>query len=102
MKTENGRGLYLPITKAGNIGVSPTAVNANAGRWPLASYPDVSFAKARERHGKTRIQLDDGVDPGLAKQAAKQAGEDSFEAVAREWFAKHSEQNAMPAKSFNG
>lgn len=56
-------------------------------------YPEVSLKEARERRDEARRLLAQGVDPAAAKQAAKLArtiaSENSFEAVAREWFAKH-------------
>lgn len=56
----------------------------------LGVYPDISLKKARDRHDEARRQLKDGVDPGAKRQADKVALADSFEVVAREWFAKFS------------
>jgi hypothetical protein len=57
-------------------------------------YPDVSLAEARDRREQARRQITNGVDPGILKQTSKRAAniaqENSFEAVAREWYAKHS------------
>ncbi|OIQ73110.1 integrase [mine drainage metagenome] len=53
----------------------------------LGVYPAVSLLKARQRRDKARELLADGIDPGAAKQEAKQAQATSlvntFEAVAR-------------------
>jgi integrase len=56
----------------------------------LGSYPEVTTARAVEKRGEARRQLDEGIDPSAARQAAKasQSGADSFETVAREWHAK--------------
>lgn len=57
-------------------------------------YPEISLADARNRRDEARRLLANGIDPGLAKQLAKRAEtaivENSFEAVAREWYAKYS------------
>jgi integrase len=53
-------------------------------------YPDVSLADARKQRDTARQQLAQGIDPNAAKRAEKQAGreaaENSFELIAREWF----------------
>lgn len=57
-------------------------------------YPDVSLADARQRRDDARKLLANGVDPGTVKQQAKRSiretAGNSFEMIAREWFAKHS------------
>lgn len=55
----------------------------------LGPYPDVGLKEARAKRDDARKQLAAGVDPSAARKAAKAArgGEDSFEAVAREWHA---------------
>jgi integrase len=62
----------------------------------LGVYPDVSLAEARDRREQARRQITNGVDPGILKQTSKRAAhiaqENSFEAVAREWYAKHSQR----------
>lgn len=53
---------------------------------------DVPLATARKRRDEARTLLADGVDPSAARQAAKNEAlgrvTNSFEAVAREWYAK--------------
>jgi integrase len=60
----------------------------------LGIYPDVSLAQARQRRDEARKLLANKVDPGVYKQEAKRARKDmagnSFEAIGREWYAKHS------------
>lgn len=99
-KVTDGQGLYL-------------LVNPNGSRWwrwdyrrpegnrntlSLGVYPDVSLKQARERRDEARRLLADGIDPGAKRQAEKIAQSDSFEAVAREWFAKFS-PNWAPSHS---
>lgn len=56
----------------------------------LGSYPEVSLKRAREKREEARALLADGVDPGAKRQSERIAGAETFEAVAREWFAKFS------------
>jgi len=56
----------------------------------LGVYPEISLKKVRDRRDEARRLLKDGVDPGAKRQADKVALADSFEVVAREWFAKFS------------
>jgi len=57
-------------------------------------YPDVGLKEARERRDAARKLLADGIDPGENKKVQKAAkaerAANSFETIAREWFAKHS------------
>ena len=59
----------------------------------LGVYPDVGLADARSRRDDARKLLANNVDPGVAKQAQKAVviaqTENSFEAIAREWFTRH-------------
>jgi integrase len=60
----------------------------------LGVYPDVPLARAREKRDEARKLLADGNDPGehrkLEKDAKIARATNNFEAVGREWFAKHS------------
>ena len=58
----------------------------------LGVYPEISLKEARRKRDEARKRLADGIDPGEArkadKRARKLAAENSFEAVAREWYGK--------------
>jgi integrase len=87
------RGLFLLVTPTG-------------GKWwrlrykfdgkekllSLGTYPDTSLKDARTRRDDARKLLADGVDPGENRKAVKAARQvraaNSFEVVAREWYAK--------------
>ena len=56
----------------------------------LGTYPDVSLKNARAKRDEARAMVAEGIDPGEQRKAAAIAGADTFEAVAREWFAKFS------------
>ncbi len=94
-KLFDGGGLYLEVAPSG-------------GRWwrlkfradgiekriSLGVYPDVGLKQARERRDEARKQLAAGIDPGEHRKAQKatraERGANSFEVVAREWYAKFS------------
>lgn len=58
----------------------------------LGTYPEVSLKDARQRRDDARKLLADGVDPGENRKAVKatktEQAANSFEVIAREWFAK--------------
>ena len=62
-------------------------------RLSLGVYPEVSLKEARERREAARKLLANDVDPSAVRKAEKAALADgaanSFEVLAREWFAKH-------------
>ena len=93
-KMTDGRGLYLLVTLAGGkLWRYDYRFDGKRKTLALGQYPDVSLRVARERHAEARAQLAEGVDPGEARKIgrARRAGisEDTFEAVAREWFTKN-------------
>jgi hypothetical protein len=62
------------------------------GAYPEGAYSEVSLKEARDKRDETRKQLAQGINPGEARKAMKTAQADraanSFEVVAREWYAK--------------
>ena len=94
-KLYDGRGLF-------------SIINPNGGKWwrfkykfegkekllSLGVYPDVGLKEARERRDEARKLVANGVDPSEHRKANKLSRMDraanSFEVVAREWFAKNS------------
>lgn len=95
IKLSDEKGLYLLI-------------HPNGGKWwrfdyrfgdkrktlSMGVYPDVGLKDARERRDQARKLLAQDIDPGenrkVQKAAKDERAENSFEVVAREWFAKHS------------
>lgn len=63
-------------------------------RLSLGVYPDTALKQARDRRDDARKLLANGVDPSEQRKATKSAVTDraanSFEAIAREWFASFS------------
>ncbi len=88
-------GLFLVVTPAGGkwwrfkyrIGTKEKLLS-------LGTYPEVSLKAARDKRDEMRHLLDAGMDPSAERQAdnlrKQMAIENSFEAVAREWFGKRS------------
>lgn len=88
----DGYGLCLKITPSGGKlwhfdYRRPTSAKRNT--ISFGPYPAVSLKLARARREDARAQLADGIDPAEKRRAdlAAKGGADSFEAVAREWYA---------------
>src|SRR3982750_270841 len=93
-KMSDGAGMYLEVVPNGSkYWRLKYRFGGREKRLALGVYPDVPLALARERRGKARKLLAEEIDPGEVKQQSKRANrenaENSFEAGAREWFAKH-------------
>lgn len=91
-KLTDGRGLYLLVQPSGARWWRfdyrrPGTKKRNT--LSLGTFPEVSLKLAREKREAVRVLLAEGIDPGENRKAEAQAGVDTFEAVAREWFAKH-------------
>jgi len=91
----DGSGLYLEVTpRGGKWWRLKYRFGGKEKRISLGVYPDVSLKDARERRDEARKLLANGIDPGENRKAAKaskaERAANSFETVAREWFAKHS------------
>lgn len=89
------RGLSLEVAPAGGRWWRLRyRFNGKAKQLSLGTYPDVSLADARARRDEARKILTNGIDPSEHRKAMKSAyadrAENSFEAIAREWFAKQS------------
>ena len=83
-------------------------INPNGSKWwrldyrfggkrktiSMGVYPEIGLKAARDKRDDARRLLADGIDPGenrkIQKAARHERAENSFEVVAREWFAKFS------------
>ncbi len=86
------RGMYLEVSAAGGKWWRfKYRFEGKEKRLSLGVYPDISLKDARERRDEARKLVAKGIDPGERKRAAKSAAferaSNSFEVVAREWFA---------------
>lgn len=90
----DGGGLYIEISPAGGkLWRLKYRYSGKEKRLALGIYPEVSLAQARKRREAARELLADGIDPGedrkIQKAAKVEQAANSFEAVAREWYARH-------------
>lgn len=62
----------------------------------LGTFPDVSLASARKKRDEARRLLSDDIDPGIHRKVMRNVeiakSSNSFEMIAREWFAKQTTQ----------
>jgi integrase len=95
LKLSDERGLFLLVTPAGGKWWRlKYRFNGKEKLLSLGVYPDTSLKDARTRRDEARKLLAEGVDPSENRKAQKTArteqAANSFEVVAREWFAKYS------------
>jgi len=93
-KLYDGGGLYLEVSPAGGKWWRlKYRFGGKEKRISLGVYPDVSLKDARERRDNARKLLANEVDPGenrkVQKAAKVERSANSFEVIAREWFAKN-------------
>lgn len=89
------RGMYLEVSASGGKWWRfKYRFEGKEKRLSLGVYPDVGLKDAREQRDEMRKLLAKGVDPGEHKKAKKattlERAANSFEVVAREWFARQS------------
>jgi hypothetical protein len=92
-KVADGEGLYLLVRPDGSRYWRLKYRFAGKEKLlALGVYPDVSLKEARDKRADAKKLLRDGKDPGQVrrqeKQRAREAAENSFEAVAEEWIGK--------------
>ena len=92
-KLADERGMYLLVQPNGSRWWRFNYRRPGTGKrntLSLGTYPDVSLKQARERRDEARKLIADGIDAASKRQAERSADAESFEAIAREWHAKHS------------
>jgi len=94
-KLSDEKGLYVQVNPNGSkLWHLKYRFADRENRLAFGPFPTVTLAMAREQRTEAQRLLREKVDPGeykkQAKRAAKVAAANSFEAVAREWFAKFS------------
>lgn len=94
-KVFDGRGLYLEVAPSGGrLWRFKYRLAGKEKRISLGTYPDVGLKEARDRLDAVRKQVASGLDPSEQRKAEKVARveqvENTFEAIAREWYAMHS------------
>jgi integrase len=93
----DGRGMYMEISpKGGKWWRLKYWFGGKERRMSLGVYPDVSLADAREKREEARRKVAAGIDPGELRKAEAialiESTENTFEAIAREWFGLFSKQ----------
>ena len=93
-KLFDGGGLFLLVTPTGGkLWNLKYRIDGKENRIALGAYPDVSLAEARQKRDQARALLANGIAPNDTKKAQKAAGTqetETFEVIAREWYAKFS------------
>jgi integrase len=98
-KLADGGGLFLLVNpKGAKYWRFKYRFGGKEKNLALGVYPEVSLKQAREKHQEARQKLSQGIDPSEIRKIEKLtrhlANEDSFEAIATEWF-----NQLMPEKS---
>lgn len=99
-KMADGGGMYLEVMPSGSkYWRFKYRFGGKEKRLAFGVYPDVTLSLARSRRDDVSKLLANEVDLGVVKQQSKRATKEnaanSFEAIAREWFAKFSPQWAL-------
>lgn len=88
-KLADGHGLYLHVkTNSAKYWRLAYRFNNKQKTLALGVYPDVSLQEAREKASEAKKLLKDGIDPSEYKKKIKSSSDDSFQAIATEWFIK--------------
>lgn len=91
-KLTDEKGLFLLVNAAGKYWRLAYRFSGKQKTLALGVYPDVPLTRAREKRDDARKLIADGIDPGELKKATKtqraERAANSFEAVARVWYAK--------------
>jgi len=94
LKLFDGGGLFLLVTPTGGkLWNFKYRFEGKEKKLAFGGYPDVSLLEARQKRDQARGLLANGVDPSDTKKAQKAAGAqetETFEIIAREWYAKFS------------
>lgn len=93
-KMGDAGGLYLEVTPTGSkYWRLKYRIAGKEKRLSLGVYPDTGLAEARQRRDDARKLLAKGIDPSEHRKATRtmraERAANSFEAVAREWYAKY-------------
>ena len=92
-KLADAKGMYLYINSKGHkYWRMDYRYGDKRKTLALGVYPDISLSDARDRRDNAKQQLQNDIDPADVKRAAKlakvQSHENSFKAIALEWFEK--------------
>ncbi|MEY4960678.1 MAG: hypothetical protein RL610_857 [Pseudomonadota bacterium] len=94
-KLVDEKGMYLYVAPTGGkLWRLKYRVDGKEKLLSMGAYPDISLKDARARRDEARKLLANGIDPSenrkVQKAAKVERAANSFEVIAREWFAKYS------------
>ena len=93
-KLFDGGGLFLLVTPTGGkLWRLKYRFGGSEKLLSIGTYPQTSLAEARQKRDQASALLAKGIDPSETKKAQKAAGNqetETFEIIAREWYAKFS------------
>jgi len=91
-RIKDERGLFLEVRpEGGKWWRFRFSINSHERLMSLGTYPDVSLKMARDRRDEARRMVAQGINPAEVRKAEKNpatACEETFERIAREWWAK--------------
>ncbi len=94
-KLTDGGGLYLLINSTGKYWRYNYRFNSKYKTLAIGVYPEVSLKEARILHDEARKKVNQNIDPSIHKKVQKlkqlEAGGNTFEHIAREWFEEFKE-----------
>lgn len=89
-KLFDGGGLFLFIAPTGGkLWRMKYRFQGKEKLLSFGAYPHISLKDARTKRDEAKALLAQGIDPGEKKKAEQRATAHTFEAVTREWFARH-------------
>lgn len=99
VRYSDGRGLYLEISPTGGKWWRfKYRFGGKEKRISLGVYPDINLKDARLRCEDAKRKIKEGIDPSLERQSQRAcrtvSAENSFEAIAREWFSHREKEIA--------
>lgn len=93
VKLSDEKGLFLLVNTTGKYWRLAYRFTQKQKTLALGVYPEVTLKQARDKRDEARRLLAEGIDPGEHRKIVKATkvlqAENTFEAVAREWFAKY-------------
>jgi integrase len=90
-KLADEKGMYLLVhTNGSKYFRLDYRYNGQRKTLALGTYPETSLKEAREKRDTAKKQISDGIDPSLERKIKKTAAlENSFQAIALEWYEKN-------------
>lgn len=92
-KMSDEKGMYLLVNQTGKYFRFDYRFGGKRKTYAIGVYPDVTLKDARGKRDEARQLLQNQIDPSQHKQETKniqkERAANSFETIAREWFAKN-------------